>query len=756
MSGVLLRERLRKGPLAPPAVVAFGHQLALAMERAQETGRSCGSLDENSIRLSPTGEVELTSTVPSQGDDRRDECRAFGALLYRTLTGSSTPAPLDPDTLPPGTSRELCELLQWCLVPADGLALNDIRTARLILHECLDQARRRTNSHATRKRRPRQLIALGALVLLVAVTTALLTWPSTWGEMPPPAPPPPVRFRIPIATNIIVPGSTSISVALSPDGRLLAVSEGTTQAPRIRLHNLETGSSTWMDGTEHARAFAFSPAGDRIAFFLRYRPDHHREAAFGTQEFDPSLWVVPVEGGQPRRLAVATDRGISWGSDDRIVFTPTVRSGLAAVAATGSEVEVLTRPDVSRGELTHRWPHHLPDGRTVLFTIGLEKNRSFDDSRIAAYSLDTGKITVLLNGGSKPQYLTTGHLIYARDGALMAVPFDPDTVEITGAPVAVVSDVQTSPTVGGAAFAVSRNGTLAYHPGKPMWLDRDLYWVDRDGQTTPLMDKPGPFATLAISPDGQRIAMTRNGYYDDLWIKDTTRGTLRRFTFGRTNGTQPRWTPDGQRIVFGSRANDEGDLFWAPSDGSGEAEALVTRKNAQGPEDFSPDGRYLAFSERDTETGADIWIVPLHGTRTPRVLIRTPHHESAARFSPDGHLLAYQSDISGRMEIYLRPFPVDGPAVRISGDGGVAPRWSRSGELFFLQEERLLAVDGFEPGPPITFAPPHVVLEGDVVGTIFDVAPDGERFLFSRQTPQPQISHVNVVLSWSSEVLRAR
>jgi dipeptidyl aminopeptidase/acylaminoacyl peptidase len=314
----------------------------------------------------------------------------------------------------------------------------------------------------------------------------------------------------------------------------------------------------------------------------------------------------------------------------------------------------------------------------------------------------TGTRKVLVTGGADARYVPAGHLVYVREGAWMAVPFNVARLEVTGAAVGLIANVMQAANIvgdpfntGAAQFSVSSSGSLVYVPGT-MFPDalRSLVWVDRSGQVEPIAAPPRAYAGPRLSPDGQRIAVSTLGTDSNVWIYDLTRGTLTRLTTEGGGGGNA-WTPDGQRVAFATAATGHENLFWKPVDGSGPSERLTSSEFMQLPAAWSPDGHELVFVQLfggGDGTRMDTWVLSM-GDRRARPLMLTPSHRPAR--SPDGRWLAYASEESGRYDVYVQPYPGPGPRTQISTEGGSQPAWSADGrELFYTASGK--------PGEPLS------------------------------------------------------
>ena len=305
-------------------------------------------------------------------------------------------------------------------------------------------------------------------------------------------------------------------------------------------------------------------------------------------------------------------------------------------------------------------------------------------------------------------------------------------------------------------FSFSSTGTLTYVPGSVEAGSLKLVWVDRKGGEQPVPAPAHNYVLPRVSPDGQRVAAGIEEADNQIWLYDLGRDTLTRLTFEGSSNVDPLWTPDGKRIVFKGTGNR---LFWQPADGSAAADTLTNSELSGNnvPGSWSPDGQVLAFMEINPNTGYDIYTLPL-ADRKPQPFVRTLSLETAPRFSPDGHFIAYASDESGRVEIYVRPYPGPGGKWQISTEGGSEPVWNPKGrELFYRTGHKMMAVD-VTTQPLFSVGKPRMLFEGPYVPTPrsfpdYDVSPDGQRFLMLRPSEQAQApAQINVVLNWFEEL----
>jgi serine/threonine-protein kinase len=534
-------------------------------------------------------------------------------------------------------------------------------------------------------------------------------------------------------------------VAISPDGSVLVY----VANERLYRRGLAELDAVPIRGTEGApRSPFFSPDGQSVAYW---------DAA------DEQLWKIAISGGTPVSLARAGILyGGSWGADDNIVYGQV--GGVWSVPAAGGAPELLV--PIEPSELVYG-PRVLPDGETLLFTLVATasmagQSTAWDSARIVVEDPGSGARREVLRGGDA-RYLPTGHLAYALDTVLYAIPFDLATREVRGGPVPIIESVQrtvrgSSGQAGGANFDVSRDGTLVYVPGGLLVGDtpRRLLAVDRQGNAERLLDEERNYWRPRISPDGTRVAVeVLQGGVAEIWIVDVDRRVSSPLAEGES--AYPLWTPDGRSVLFWfARAGVRG-TFRQPADGSGDAELVLAGGRA---EDASPNG-VVAFTS-DPATG-------LQSIRTLRLddgsvsdFLVTPARTYMARFSPDGRWLAYTSNESGQDEVYVRPYPrTAGVGRLVSVGGGTGPAWSPDGsELYYRGSGGDLIAVPTTLSPTFTAGRPAPLFrfEGRFrisgTGTAYDIHPDGDRFIMvSEPDVAPERARqVNVVQNWFAEL----
>ena len=482
-----------------------------------------------------------------------------------------------------------------------------------------------------------------------------------------------------------------------------------------------------------------------------------------------TLQKVSIFGGPPVTVTESPTPifGANWGADDRIIFG-TTGGGLFRVSGGGGEPEALTTLNTERGESSHLWPFIIDEREAVVFVV--TAGTPLTNGQLAVLDLATGEVTHLGLAGVSPHYVSTGHLVYAvEDGSVRAVPFDTASLTVMGSPVPLLEGVSVK-TSGAANFSLSSDGRLVYALDVGgAGAEHSLVWVDREGREEPIGAEPREYRALRLSPDGERAAVVVRDAdgAEDVHIYDLARDIPTRFTFDAEDDSYPVWSPDGQRVVFSSQRDGEWNLFGKAADGTGEPERLATSQTRQMASDWSPDGRFLIFTESLPETGFDIAARAMDGDAgsEANMLVQTEFGEFYSDISPDGRWLAYQSNESGRNEVYVRPFPnVEDGRWQVSRGGGNWPAWAPDGrELFYRRPGPITIMAApidteatFQPGNPEALFDAQDFLSGTGPRK-FDVAPDG-RFLMIKvggtgaDADDAEPPQINVVLNWFREL----
>jgi Tol biopolymer transport system component len=553
-----------------------------------------------------------------------------------------------------------------------------------------------------------------------------------------------MRFVIPLGSEErlgeggIALAAVSWPLAISPDGQYVAYAANRSGMQQVMLRAINETSARAVPDTDGAVGVFFSPDSQWLGF-----------ASSG------DLLKVPVGGGPPVRVvSTLTPNGADWGPNGTIVFTRGAVAVVEQVPDGGGESQAVTK--LEKGEVAHRWPAMVRASNTLLYVVA--GDMSMVNPRIMAHSLETGTRYDLGLNGASPRYVPSGHLLFVQQGNLMAAPFDPDRVAVTGPAVSVVQAIRQDTGSGPGFYSVSDTGTLVYVTGGPGASPRQLVWVDRKGAEQPLPAPPLAYGVPRLSPDGSRILVELD---DQIWLYDVQRDTTTRVTFEGTVNQNPVWTPDGKRVVFRSDRDGPSNLFWQLADGSGGFERLVEGPFTQNPQSWSRDGALLAFFENNPKTLRDVWVLRM-GDRKAEPFVRTPFNEGAPAISPDGRWVAYVSNESGRPEIYVQTYPGPGGKWQISSGGGTEALWNRNGtELFYRNRRRMMSVavstaGGFSPGKPTQlFEGDYEIVEFPATGVGYDVSSDGQRFVMVKELPQTRdATQINVVVNWFEELRR--
>jgi serine/threonine-protein kinase len=696
-------------------VADFGIALAVQSaggQRMTQTGLSLGTPQY----MSPE------QAMGERAIDARTDIYALGAVTYEMLAGdppftgstvqaivakviTERPQPLSTvrDTVTPAVEHAVLRAL--AKLPADRFAsAAEFVTAldnKSPLADSVDARKRGAATWRTRSRDP-WVVGLAAMVAVLGAVSFYARRARSEHD------------AFPVRVELVAPVAALGPVTLSPDGHVVvfvgrSLSTGVEALYRRRLDQL---ASHMIPGTEFGTTPVFSPDGKWIAFVSRRR----------------KIVKVPLDGGAAIALTDVPDNGgIDWSSRGEIVTGPGVMEGMQGlfqVNPAGGPLVPFTHIDTARKELSHEWPRFLADGKTVLFSIWYG---AVDRSEIAAASLPEGKVTPLGIIGAKALGVVGGQLVYVRaDGTAMAVPFDVAHLRVSGVPQPVQDSIRLWDGNGGDANAfLGHDGGLVFAHGT---MNRRLVWVDRNGTAQPALPDAREYRNVRFSPNGQRVALSiGTGSRSDLWILDIASHTVTPLTTaGRTRN--PTWSPDGRRILYVSTQGGRAGFWWQPADGSGPPESAgVARHNAWNI-DLSPDGRTAVFNALYDGT-FNLESFALDSQHNERELAASATAiEAFGRFSPDGRFIAYQSDESGRFEVYVRPYPESGSRVQISNNGGRRPIWAPDGKTIYFWEGSHLASASLVVDPAVRVASRKILFDGRYE-VDFDISRDGTRFL---------------------------
>ncbi len=536
--------------------------------------------------------------------------------------------------------------------------------------------------------------------------------------------------------------SDRVLPAVSPDGERLAFG-GVEPDGRTRLwvRTLASLTAELVPGTEGAVFVFWSPDSRSLGFFAGGK-----------------LKRIDLHGGPPQTLcdAPVENRPVgTWNRDGVILFNGSGGRVLYRVAATGGEVSPATTLDASRQEISHLWPHFLPDGRHFLYFV---QSARLENTGIHVGSLDSKESKRVVNTIGNPAYARlpsgSGYVLYMQGTTLMAQPFDARRLESQGERFPVAGQVwMPAPARGYAAFSASANGVLAYQTGG---ATKELVWFDRQGKRLGTVGEPADYSNLALSRDEKKLAVCLRDPQmgtRDLWLFDLTRGTPSRFTFDPTDEVNPVWSPDGSRIAFNSTRKGVRDVYQKAATATAEAELLLESSEGKTIMDWSPDGRFILYYLVPT---SGLWMLPLEGDRKPVGPLLIGDH---AQVSPNGRWVAYTSNESGREEVHVRSFPPAGGQWQVSTASGDEAHWRADGkELFYLAGNRLMVVEVKTEAEVFEFGTPkplfEVRLEANFPRSRYQVAANGQRFLVNVPIETAAPSPITVVVNWTGGLKR--
>jgi eukaryotic-like serine/threonine-protein kinase len=737
-------------------VLDFGLAKAYAGEQEQVNLSNSPTLSDAATQQGVIlGTAAYMSPEQARGRpvDKRADIWAFGCVLYEMLTGQAAfqgedvteilaavvKGGVNLDLLPSNLHPRVCEVITRCLQKDLNKRYSGINDARYEIDRALaDSGGLLVQSETTLKspNRLRTGIAWAAAALMLgAIVSGLTVW-----KLKPREPRHVIRLAHELPENQRFGGLFDSALAVSPDGD--AIVYATTSG--LYLRSLDSFETNLISGTEGypGRPF-FSPDGKWIGYW---------------SEKGDQLKKIAVSGGAPLTITDADSGGVlSWTADGTIMFGQPGK-GIMRVSANGG----IPKPVIAEEKETLVNPQVLPDGKSLLY-VRAEPN----PNKVMLYSLQTGERKELFPGDSA-RYIPTGHIIYALDSSLLAIPFDLKTLSVTGGPVPLVENVVQ--WGGDLQYAVSDSGTLVYLPASTDASDRrSLVWVDRNGKEESLAAPLVNYFHPRISPDGTRVAVSCFSQQSvDTYIWNIARKTLTRLTFDPAEEDFPLWLPDGKRLAFSSGRGGNWGIFLKSADGTGSDELLYPRKNSWDfPGCWSGDGKTLITDGTDG-INLRIGALSMEKERTLKPLLSGKYGYAQPRISPDGRWLAYTSDEPGRDEIYVRPYPeLDGGKWQVSTYGGDSALWSPDGrELFYRNGDEAMVV-AVRPGQAFNNDSPKTLFRGTHVAASFvphllefspwDIHPDGKRFLMMKDVGSAGATSggprkINIVLNWIEEL----
>jgi eukaryotic-like serine/threonine-protein kinase len=789
LEGETLADRLQKGALPLASALTYAIEIAGALDKAHRQGITHRDLKPGNIMLTTSGmklldfglaklaaprpAIGAVSALPTQQQaltaqgtilgtlhymapeqlegkdaDARTDIFALGGVLYEMVTGkkafegkshASLIGAILKDEPPPISQVQplapplLDRVVKKCLAKDPDDRWQTARDLTGELKWIAETPSPVALATPAARRESRERIAW-TLLVMAGVTIVALSIPAMLHLRERPVAHPEVRLELTTPAT-----RQPLHFAISPDGRRLVFVASGDGGQRLWQRPLDAVTALPLEGTEGAEYPFWSPDSRAIGFFSAGK-----------------LKRLDITGGAPQIMADAPNgRGGAWNRDGTILFAPTNASELLRVSASGGEPLPVTKLDPRQG--SHRFPQFLPDGRRFLFFA----QGNPEGQGIYLGSLDGTDTTRLTSAEVAGAYAEPGALVFLQQNALVVRSLDVAAGMLTGDPVTVADRVSYDAAFNMGGFSVSAMGRLAYRAGGSE--RRQLTWFDRTGKRVGAAGEPDTngIENPALSPDDRRIAVARTVQSNqDIWVIDVLRGGATRFTFDPAVEPYGVWSPDGTRIAFQSNRNGNRDLFLKSSSGAGAEELAFASPFTKIPTDWSFDGRFLLYQHGDPKTGWDLAALPMAGDRKPIVVVSAPFEERGGQFSPDGRWVAYQSNESGRFEIYVQPFPGPGGKWPVSTAGGTDPRWRKDGkELFYLAPgAKLMAVpvrasdSTFDAGSPAVLFQARTVVGGYAnLSPQYAVSRDG-RFLFNAPDDTSTTAPITMVLNWNPGV----
>ncbi len=772
VDGETLAVRIAKGALPLDQALKYAAQIADALDRAHRAGVTHRDVKPQNIMVTRDGvkildfglaksqsakpgptEATLTRVLTTEGTvmgtpqymapelfegreaDARADIWAFGAVLYEMVTGrkafegksysslvgailATDPAPM---AIAPFTPSWLERLVRRCLAKDPEERYHCMRYIVLDLRSPPPES---ASPAASRKPQLPWAIVAGAMTLVAMGVSAMY-----FTQKPP--------MAQSVKLQLQTPGTAPTQfLALSPDGRMLAFIANTGPADQLWVRSMDSLEARLLTGTDGATYPFWSPDGAWLGYFAHGQ-----------------LSKIAVAGGPPQKLcATGEGRGGTWNRDGVILFSGGADSPILRVPTAGGVPTPVTT--VGKDDLGgHLTPVFLPDGDHFLYRYdGLNVGVLKGGTPVRVLPELRGNVLYVPSSVSSG----SGYLLFRREETLMAQSFDPASLNVSGDAVAVAERVATGRDANNGVFSVSGTGTLVYGDGASS--ERQLSWIDRAGKRLGGVGKPDRYTNLALSPDEKSVAVSIRKSNDgaDIWMGDLSRELMSRLTFREGQSLQPIWYPDGKSLVFGVRLRSAATDLYRKSLGGNSSEELLVHAGINGwAMGVSADAKWLLYESQSLTTGRDLWLLPLEGERKPVPYLQTPFNERYGRFSPDAKWIAYQSDESGRPELYVQAVPASGAKYQISTAGGTMPEWRRDGkELYYLSPDRKLMAVPIKNGAAIEAGKPQSLF---ALGGLqaFTPSRDGQRFLVIESVggeKAAQVPPVTVVLNWQADL----